>query len=117
MVPRILSGVITYCPLNRTPSSIPSSSLNDHNERRSVGRSNILSGHPWYTTSATALRLGHRRVSSRNYCCLVGLKFTRSSDSSSTLKSSCTSDISDGLGRRDNTSDMIISLTGRYLIL
>ena len=117
MVPRILSGIITYFPLNRTPSSIPSSSLNDQNERRSVGRSVILSGHLWYTTSANALRIGHRRVSSRNSCCLVGLKFTRSSDISSTLKSSCTSDLSDGLGRRDNTSDMIISLPGRFLTL
>ena len=78
MVPRILSGIITCFPLNRTPSSIPSSYLNDQNEQRSVGRSVILSGHPWYTTSANAFRIGQRRVSSRNSCCLVGLKFTRS---------------------------------------
>ena len=117
MVPRILSGIITCFTLNRTPSSIPSSSLNDQNERRSFGRSVILSRHPWYTTSDNAFRIGQRRVSSRNSCCLVGLNCTRSSDSSSTVKSSCTSDLSDGLGRRDNTYDMIISLPGRYLTL
>ena len=63
MVPRIIAGIITCFPLNRTPSLIPSSSLNDQNERRSVGRSAILSGHPWYTTSANASRIGHQRVS------------------------------------------------------
>ena len=72
IVPRFLSGIITCFPLNRTPSSIPSSSLHDQNERRSVGSSVILSGHPWYTTSANAFRIGQRRVSSRNSAAWLG---------------------------------------------
>lgn len=63
-------GIMTYLPLNITPSEIPSCSLCDQYCRRSCVSSLMVSDHPSLMTCTSALRVGSRSVSLRSASCM-----------------------------------------------
>ena len=71
----IESGISTCLPLNMTPDSTASSSLNDQYGRRSLGRSFMVSGHYWWMSSFIALSFGSAVIWIRRASCFFCEKF------------------------------------------
>ena len=111
----MLSGMITWRPLNRMPSSILSVSQKDQKDLMVLGSSWMVSGHPWYIISDRVLSIGHFLVLALSWACFSAVKLMRSSSILSTRISRLICSASSGFGRHDKESDMIICSPGRYL--
>ena len=121
---RRLSGMRTCFPLKMMPSSTANSSRNDQKTRTSVGRSLMLSGHPWMMVSMSAFMVGSLAVWSRSWYCFLCEKLTRSMSQRwtsavvisipSTLRSNSTAPLSFGFGSLDRVSARVVVFPCRY---